>query len=305
VSGDDTSSSAGVLRRLRDAALFPRKSLGQHFLHDPRLLASIAREAELTLSSHVFEVGMGPATLTRQLATNAARVLTVEVDERMAAFARRELEGFENVEILERDALDGHGKLASEVLESLAALGPFSWVANLPYAVAAPLILGVLESGLPWEIAVLTVQLEFGERLAATCVVPPERGGGGSKKRQASNYGGLSVLVSAFAEVELVRRVPPGAFAPPPKVDSAVVRLRPRRDAISAAAAEYEQLRRWVHELFRARRKQLGGLLRAAIGPEAAERAVERGGWSVRWRPENLELGDFLLLAREFPLEIL
>jgi len=294
----DVSPPAGVLARLRAAGLSPRKALGQHFLHDPKLLAAIVAAAEVEPGDAVLEVGTGPATLTRAIAAVTTRVLSVEVDPRIADFARRELAGVAGVEILVADALDGRGGLATPVAAAIAALGPFRWIANLPYGIATPLILAIVESALPWRVALLTVQAEVAERLAATAV---DAGSGSSCRRRRDAYGVLSVLVGARADVEIVRRLPAGAFWPPPRVESAVVRLRPRTPPLLTGAAEMQALRGWVHGLFRSRRKQLGGLLRACLGaPEAAE-ALRLGGWSARLRPENLGLDDYLTLARAYP----
>ena len=130
----------GLLGRLKSAGLAPRKSLGQHFLHDPSILSSLVESAGVGKGSHVLEIGTGPGTLTRELASRSSSVLTVEIDERMGAFAAVELEGFDNVEILQLDALDGKRKLHPLLLERLEGLGEFTWVSNLPYKIATTVI---------------------------------------------------------------------------------------------------------------------------------------------------------------------
>lgn len=296
--GPEPDRTPGLLTRLRGAGLLPRKALGQHFLHDPALLRSIVGAAELPRDAHVLEIGTGPATLTREIARVAGSVLTVEVDARMAAFARAELRGVDNVEVLVCDALDGHGGLQPELLAKLKDVGGFYWISNLPYAVGTPLILAILFCDLQWRRAVLTVQREVAERLTASAVA---RGDGKARCGARSAYGPLSLLVACRARAEIVRRLPAGAFSPPPRVESGVVRLEPLAAPPVTSAEELDALRGWVQALFQGRRKQIGGLLRERLGAAGAAAALERGGWSRAVRPENLRLDDFLLLAREFP----
>jgi 16S rRNA (adenine1518-N6/adenine1519-N6)-dimethyltransferase len=276
----------GLLARLKSAGLQPRKALGQHFLHDPKLLGQMVAAAGIEAGEAVFEVGTGPGTLTREIARVAGRVLTVEVDPALAAFARRELAGFQNVEILEADVLESKSRLSPSVEERLRRLAPFRWVSNLPYAIATPLVVTFLEAGLPWRRGVLTLQAEVAERLAA--------------EPNAPAYGAATVLVAFWATAKVVRRLPAGAFWPPPKVSSAVIVLEPRAPPL--AASGYIAYRRWVQCLFRARRKQLKGLLRAQLGPERGAEALRLGGWDPELRPEALSPDDFLVLARNFDL---
>ncbi len=291
---DAGGGSAGLLQRLRQAGLMPRRSQGQHFLHDPSILAGIVAAAELPADAQVFEVGTGPATLTRHLAAAAARVVTVEVDARFAAFARRELRGVDHVEILLHDVLGAAASgIHPEVLARLRELsesGGFHFVANLPYGVATTLLIEFLAQRLRWRRAVLMVQAEVADRLCAT---PADPGAKSASRRGA--YGPATLLVGYWAEVRIVRRIPPGAFWPPPRVDSAVVRLEPRK---TLPQADFGAYRDWVRGLFQGRRKQLGRLLRELLGAEGAARALELGGWDERLRPENLDSDDIARLAR-------
>ena len=161
----------GLLGRLKSAGLVPRKSLGQHFLHDPSILASLVESAGVDKGSHVLEIGTGPGTLTRELASRSSSVLTVEIDERMGAFAAAELEGFDNIEILQLDALDNKRKLRPLLLERLEDLGEFTWVSNLPYKISTTVIIALMESAVSWQRAVLTVQLEVADAVAAAAAL--------------------------------------------------------------------------------------------------------------------------------------
>ncbi len=278
-------TSAGVLARLRDRGLAPRKRLGQHFLHDPRLLSALAAESGVTATDTVFEVGTGPGTLTRELSLRARRVISVDIDPALLAFAREELEPATNVELLEIDALEPGLRLAKPLVERLRTEERFLWVSNLPYSIASPLIVALLEAGVPWAGASLLVQEEVGERLAARV---------GTKA-----YGPLTALVAFWASAHLGRRVPPGAFWPPPAVHSRVVRLEPSGPL--GQREEHASYSAWVKRLFQGRRKQLGGLLRALVGVEDATGLCSRLKLDPQGRPEQLRPSDFLTLAREFP----
>lgn len=280
---------AGVLSRLRDAGLRPRHALGQNFLHDPRLLDELVSLSGATAADAVFEVGTGPGTLTRHLARVARHVLSVELDPRLASFAGRELAAQENVEIVTGDVLAGKSQLSPAVEARLRDLGPFLWVSNLPYQITTPLILSVLDSGLEWRRAVLTVQLEVAERLIAEP---------GSPSR-----GATSLLVEYWAAARIARRIRAGAFWPRPKVESAVLVLEPR--IRPCGTVPYRAFRAWVRLLFRSRRKQIGTVLRSSLSPELAGEVVERLGASARARAEALRFEDILEIVREFPPPII
>jgi 16S rRNA (adenine1518-N6/adenine1519-N6)-dimethyltransferase len=294
VLGPEEAGATGFLRRLRAAGVPPRKSLGQHYLHDPKLLSFLVEAAEIGPRDAVLEIGTGPGALTRHLARAAGRVLTVEVDPRLVAFARRELEPFPHVEILEADAL-GRGRGLNPVIEAkLRSLGPFRWVSNLPYSIATPLILALLEAELPWERAVVTVQREVAERLTAS---PGQRA-----------YGPTSLLVAFWAHGRVLRRIRAGSFSPAPKVESAVLSLEPLAQLPDVKL--YGPFRAWVRILFGQRRKQLGAVLRHSErhgdldleGKPRAEAILAVLKLDPRSRVEALGLEDFLVLAKEFPL---
>jgi len=281
---DSSALRAGVISRLRAAGLRPNRALGQNFLHDPRLLDELVAIACVGPDDAVFEVGTGPGTLTRHLAEKARFVLSVEIDPALAAFARAELSSYSNVEIVVADALAGKSRLDADVERRLRALGPFLWVSNLPYQITTPLVLTLLEAGLDWRRAALTVQLEAAERLSA---------GPGSKA-----YGAASLLVQFWARPRVERRIRAGTFWPRPQVESAVLVLEPREPPIDRAS--YPRFRQWVRTLFGARRKQVGALLRAAVGAGEAGTIIERLGWDPTRRPETLDLDEVLELARNF-----
>lgn len=281
--GPERSSPApNVLARLRAAGLLPKKRFGQHFLLDPRILSGLVGDARLGPGDRAFEVGTGPGVLTRLLAERASEVFTVEVDARILEFARAELADVPNVRFLRADVLARGGRWNPEVEAALRAWGPFAWVSNLPYGIASTAIVAFLESGFDWTRAVLTVQSEVADRLAA--------------RPGDSSYGPLTLLVAFWANVRGGRRIRAGAFWPPPKVESRVVILEPRPPP--GTREEYAVYREWVRTLFARRRKQLAKLLRDVLGDAAARETIARCGWRPDARPESLDLEDFLALSR-------
>jgi len=262
--------------KLRDViarhGLDARRSLGQHFLLDGNLTARIAREAGPLGGRHVIEVGPGPGGLTRALLDSAAASVTVvEIDPRAAA-AVRELaaETAGRLTVIEADALGLD-------LSSLAP-PPRQIVANLPYNVATPLLVGWLRQAGRFEGLTLMFQLEVAERI---CAVPG-----------APAYGRLSVLTHWVADAAIGLRLPPEAFVPPPKVWSAVVSLRPH--AMQPDPVLFAAMERLTAAAFGQRRK----MLRAALRPLGGERLLAEAEIAAERRAETLDVDAFDRLAR-------
>jgi 16S rRNA (adenine1518-N6/adenine1519-N6)-dimethyltransferase len=182
------------------------KRFGQHFLNDRSALADIADAALLTTDDVVVEIGPGRGALTDQLLDRAGRVVAIEIDKQLTELLRKKYAADTRITIVEGDVLDMQ-------LSDLVG-GPFAVVGNVPYYITTPILFHALRPPLPTR-CVFLVQREVAERI----VSPP-----GSRE-----YGALSVNIQAIAKAEIVRIVPPGAFSPPPKVDSAVVRITPSR----------------------------------------------------------------------------
>jgi 16S rRNA (adenine1518-N6/adenine1519-N6)-dimethyltransferase len=254
----------------------PRKRLGQHFLADRHALERIADALELTGSETVVEIGPGRGALTDLLVERAGRVVAVEIDRDLVPRLRARYESMPHVEIVEADVLD----------VALASLGgeEFVLAGNVPYYITTPIIFHALERPRP-RLSVFLVQLEVAERIAS---------GPGSKA-----YGALSINVQAVASVELVARVPPGAFRPPPSVDSAILRLRPRIDPVIESHEE-ERYRRFVQDAFALRRKQMRRVLRTAERMEVsvADDVLAAAGIDPEARPETLDPAAFARLVR-------
>jgi 16S rRNA (adenine1518-N6/adenine1519-N6)-dimethyltransferase len=272
----DPSALKSVLRRHGVRAA---PSLGQRFLVDRGVLRVILDAAELSADDDVLEVGPGPGVLTAQLADRARSVTTVEIDERMVEVLGETLAERDNVTVVRADALE----------VDVFALGerpPTRIVANVPYQITTPLLERFIGDDRRPPLVVVLVQEEVARRIVATAASAKERG-----------Y--LSVFVQSFADAKIVRRVPPSAFRPVPKVSSAVVALR-TRSRPAFAPLERNAFLRLVSDVFRHRRKQLRGALghEAGVAPERAEAALRASGIEPRRRAEELTLEEWVALAR-------
>ena len=250
-----------------------RKALGQHFLLDPAICARIAALAGDLTGRHVLEVGPGPGGLTRALLeTAAASVLAVELDAR-AVIALQELVAAypARLRVLEADALG--------VDPATALPAPRRIIANLPYNVASPLLVRWLRGAAALEGMTLMFQLEVAERITAAPAT--------------SAYGRLAVLAQWRCRCDLMLRLPPGAFSPPPKVWSAVVGFTPHaEDPPPALFATMEKL---TAAAFGQRRKMLRGALKTLGNAEAL---LDEAGIAGDRRGETLTVAEFDRLAR-------
>lgn len=251
-----------------------RKSLGQHFLNDKHILGRIADTLELRGSELVIEIGPGRGALTELLVERARHVIAIEYDRALAALLRERYAADSRLTIVERDVLDvNFGELAK---------GPYVLAGNVPYYITTPIVFKGLTNPRP-DRAVYLVQREVAERIVAPA---------GDRE-----YGALSVNVQAVANAELVFRVSRGAFQPPPRVDSAVLRLRPRPDPVIAPTEE-DEFRSFVQAAFGMRRKQMRRVLRELWNLDAAtaERILAAAEVDPHVRPETLAPAAFARL---------
>jgi len=253
-----------------------RKSLGQHFLNDRRILQRIVDALELTGTETVIEVGPGRGSLSELLVPLAGRLVLVEYDRALAERLRVRYATTPSVSVIEADILT--------VNLAEAAGGPFRLVGNVPYYITTPILFHALERPRP-ERAVYLVQREVADRIAA----PP-----GSHE-----YGALSVNVQAVATAKMLFRVAPGSFQPPPRVDSAVIRIEPRDDP-AVNADEESAFRRFVLDAFGMRRKQMRRVLRTIwqLSAEEADALLASAGIEPSVRPETLSPEQFAQLLR-------
>lgn len=253
------------------------RELGQNFLRDPNILGVIGRESELSADDVVLEVGGGEGVLSAYLAPRAGWVHVVEVDERLRGALERSVEGFENVTVRWGDAMR----------VDLAAIepAPSKMVANLPYGIAAGVVLRTIEELPSVVMWVVMVQREVGERLAA--------GPGGGV------YGVSSVLAQLAGEVRVVRAVPRTVFRPVPNVDSALVKI------VRTGAAARPEVRALVSGAFAHRRKALARSLALAgvVGErERTRSALVELGHPADVRAERLAPREFVALAEALEL---
>ena len=252
--------------------LAAKRSLGQHFLLDANLLDRIVRAAGDLAGRHVVEVGPGPGGLTRALLGSAAASVTaVELDDRAIAALQDLLAA-----TAPRFALVTGDALRLD----LATTGPAprQIIANLPYNIGSPLLVGWLRQAAAWERLTLMFQLEVAERIVAA--------------PGTDDYGRLSVLAQWLCTVDMALRVPPDAFVPPPKIWSAVVRLTPH--AIQPSADLFAAMERLTAAAFGQRRKMLRGSLKS-LGGEAL---LSRAGIAGDRRAETLDIAEYDRLVR-------
>jgi len=282
-----------------ERGLSPKSKLGQSFLVDLNLLDLIVRTAELTRDDLAVEIGSGTGSLTTRLAEQAGAVLSVELDPSFYELAREAIYGHEHVQLIHADVLKGKNTLNPQILEALQELlgqdgsRRLKLVANLPYAVATPVIANFLLSGLPFERMVVTVQWEIAERLTA--------------RPGIKDYGALAVLVQSLADVTLVRRLPPSVFWPRPKVDSAIVLIRPngsKRAHVVEEVGDVHRLRDFLRDLYVHRRKNLRGALTSWPSGRRPKEEVDQKladlGLDGTIRSERLDIEQHLRLCRAF-----
>ncbi|QDT47542.1 Ribosomal RNA adenine dimethylase [Symmachiella dynata] len=241
------------LRDLFDSrGISPRKILGQNFLIDLNLVEYIVEQARLTPDDLVLEIGSGTGSMTAMLAAEAGDVISVEVDPVMHKLASEAVMMFDNVTLLNCDALKNKNTFAPEVLAAIAEKleerpgRKLKLVANLPYVIATPVVSNLVKTELPWSAIIVTIQWELGQRMGA--------------RVGSSHYGALSVWLQAQARVKTLKRLRPSVFWPRPKVTSAIVRLLP--DAkLKKRILDRDFFQDFVRRLFHHRRKLLRSVL--------------------------------------------
>jgi 16S rRNA (adenine1518-N6/adenine1519-N6)-dimethyltransferase len=263
------------MEALERHGIHPAKGLGQSFVVDPNTIRKVVSAARLDPADRVLEIGAGPGSLTVALASSARSVVAVELDARLLPVLKEMLSGADNVEVVEGDALQ-------------LDLGSFKanrLVANLPYYIAATLVVKTLVEGPGIQSLTVMTQKEVGERLAAE---PGSR-----------SYGQTSVMVRYFAGAEVVGRISRRAFHPIPNVDSVLVRIVRSSERVGSPH-EIETFFTVVRSAFQQRRKTLRNSLAGLAGSASAAAALlEQAGVDPGHRPEDLGVDSFIQIAQE------
>ncbi len=261
-----------------------QKRFGQNFLIDDHVIRKILLAADISKEDTVVEVGPGIGTLTQYLAEAAGRVYAVEIDEKLLPILAETLSSYENVTVINQDILK------TDIRELIGDAETCKIVANLPYYITTPIIMALLEGGVPAESITVMVQKEVADRMAAEP---------GSKI-----YGALSLAVQYYADTYLAANVPPNCFMPRPAVGSAVIRLTRRKEA-PVQVKDDGQMFRIIRASFNERRKTLVNGLRndpsLGISKEEAEAALTKMGLPLTVRGETLSLAQFAELSDLLP----
>jgi 16S rRNA (adenine1518-N6/adenine1519-N6)-dimethyltransferase len=252
-------------------SITPKKRFGQHWLTSPAIVDKIVDAAGLTGGETVLEIGPGRGVLTGRLVDAATRVVAVEVDRQLARALLGQYAGNPKISVVELDFLNAD-------LDQLLP-GRFTVVANLPYYITVPIIEKLLGGKGRVDRIIVMVQKEMAARMAA----PP----GGRE------YGSLSVFIQYHAAAEVLFDVPPGAFVPPPKVTSSVIRLTPRTPPV--ALKDETAFFAFVKRLFNTRRKMLRATLRG-MGHQEIVSLAGRSGIDLARRPETLDMQELFRL---------
>lgn len=263
-----------------------QKKFGQNFLIDQGIVEKIVREAGVTKDDFVLEIGPGIGTMTQILCENAREVAAVEIDRKLIPILNDTLSEYDNVTIIDDDILKVDiNKLAEEKNGGR----PIKVVANLPYYITTPIIMGLFESHVPLDSITIMVQKEVADRMQT---------GPGSK-----DYGALSLAVQFYAKPEIVVNVPPECFMPRPNVGSAVIRLK-RHETRPVDVKDEKLMFRIIRASFNQRRKTLANGLNNSpeIGytKEQIAAAIEELGRGASIRGEALTLEEFARLSNIF-----
>ena len=260
-----------------------QKKFGQNFLIDTHVLDKIIDAAGITKEDFVLEIGPGIGTMTQYLCENAREVVAVEIDKNLIPILEDTLSDYRNVTVINQDIL----KLDIPALAKEKNDGkPIKVVANLPYYITTPIIMGLFESHVPIDSITIMVQKEVADRMQV---------GPGTK-----DYGALSLAVQYYAKPEIVANVPPNCFMPRPKVGSAVIRLT-RHEQCPVEVEDEKFMFRVIRASFNQRRKTLANGLNNApdiqVSKEDIAKALEKLGVGASIRGETLTLEQFARLS--------
>lgn len=254
---------------LSERGLRPKHSLGQNFLHDKNILSKLVEAANISNGELILEIGPGTGTLTESLLDKQAKLIACELDHSLAEIIEERYGS--KLNLIRGDCLDSHRKLSCEVVTALAGQ-PFKLVANLPFQIASPLMCTLLIEHPSCKAQFITIQKEVAQRLLA--------------KPGTKEYGPLTIIVGALADVKRICTIKPSCFWPQPKIESAMVSIIPKAEH---KVADPTSFARFVTELFTKRRKQLGTIL--------GKDTNWPSGVTADLRPEALTIDQFIELV--------
>lgn len=304
LDGPHTKSMLKMLFNERGIRL--KKKWGQNFLIDQNILQFIVRSAELSHNDVILEIGTGTGSLTRVLAEKAGYVFAVEIDHKLFEITAETLKDYNNVSLLNKDILKSKRHIHPEIVESVSnyitsstcTMGNLCLkvISNLPYYISTPVIIDLLQEVLPIKLMILTLQRDITNRLLA---YP------GSK-----DYGILSIMTKLFADVKILKKLPPDVFWPAPLVDSAIVKMEIKRNKYSDRIINYQGFQDIIKAIYTSRRKTLlnnllslclkGGIEKdTQLLREDLQSILEKVGISPGSRGEELDLEKLIGLSNE------
>ncbi|NLJ98523.1 MAG: 16S rRNA (adenine(1518)-N(6)/adenine(1519)-N(6))-dimethyltransferase RsmA [Tissierellia bacterium] len=260
------------------------KSLGQNFLTDGNIVRNICQAGEVTKEDCILEIGPGLGTLTEELALNAKKVVAVELDESLLPVLEETLKRYNNIEVVHGDILKVD---VNRLIDEKLGGGPIKVIANLPYYVTTPIIAKLIEEDLNIETITVMVQKEVAERIVASP---------GNKQ-----YGSLSVFINFYTSPEIVMEVPRTVFMPQPNVNSAVVKLKLKKELPEVDKKLFFKV---VRSAFGKRRKTILNSLSSGeldLEKEDIKKVLERANISSKKRAEDLKIEDFVKISKILP----
>ncbi len=308
LDGSHTKSMLKVLFEERGVRV--KKHWGQNFLIDQNLLQFIVKTAELSCDDIVLEIGAGTGSLTRLIAKKAGHVFAVELDRKLFEILNETLKDYNNVTTINKDILKSKHRINPDILgvlsdyintSSLADALCVKVISNLPYYISTPVIIDLLQEVLPLKTMILMLQRETTNRMNAQ---PGTR-----------NYGVLSVMTKLFADVKVLKRLPPEVFWPVPNVDSAIVKMNVNRHRYVDRIRDYNSFQNMIHAIYVSRRKTiLNSLLSLCLGQGRKDESKEmrndlvailgRVGIRLESRGEELDIEALINLSNEISVKI-
>ena len=288
----DRQTRSHLMKLFTQHGFNPRTDLGQNFLIDLNLVEFIVDRAHLGPNDVVLEVGAGTGGMTAFLAQQAGAVVSVEYDTNMHMLAQEAIAGFDNITLLQCDALKNKNHLSPTVLDAVQKKldedpkRQLKLVSNLPYNIATPIVSNLVATDLPWKRMVVTIQLELGYRMTA--------------RPSGDHYGALSVWLQSQCYVKLLKRLKPTVFWPRPKVNSAIMQLVPNPNGLQTIddrAFLHDFLRRLFHLRRKFMRSVVTGMYRKQLEKADVDAVVERLQIPEGARAEQLEVKRLVELS--------